>query len=282
MNDPWLTDDEFRARTIMAPEDVERLQGVAQTRGVADTLATDATAETPLASVEYTGNVVGVRFFPDVALIANGSNYATLTVYKRSQDGTQTEIATVNTSAVGWTPGVPVQLAIVAAPVANGDTLTYAIAKTGTGVIVPTGRFVAKLSVNFITTRIVTRQAHFEARLRKRYAIPFADPVPEVALKWLTDVLTKDCFDRRGRNPTSAEDQAAIDGPHDAALAEIKEAADAVNGLFELPLRDDQPNVNGVSKAGPLSYSETSPYVSMDLQACKGREEDFNRTGSNS
>ena len=281
MTTAYLTDDQFRARaTAITPADVERLQGVSAKRLVGDVTAADITAETPLGVAEYDANVVAVKFTPDAVLAADAVNNATVNLYKRAADGTQTLIASLQTSALGWTAGIPVRLAISAAPVSADDTFTYAITKSGTGVVVPTGEFVVKLDSNFVTTRLVANTAYIEARLRKRYDVPFAAPVPEVVTRWLVDMTTKDCFDRRGRNPTSDQDQNAIDKPFDAAIADIKEAADAKDGLFDLPLRDDQRNVTGVTKGAPLSYSETSPYVSMDLQRKQARDEDASGTGT--
>ncbi len=53
----------------------------------------------------------------------------------------------------------------------------------------------------------------------------------------------------------------------------MKEAADSAEGLFELPLRADL-ETSGVSKGGPLGYTEASPYRWTDRQADDGRNED--------
>lgn len=278
----YLSDSDFAARTIMAPADVERLRGHAFARGVADTLATDVTTETPVANVEYTGNVVVAKFYPDNAVTADPANYATLSIFKRDAGGAQTLIAVVDTSALGWMPGVPVRLAIVAPGVTVDDTLTYAVTKHGTGVVVPSGRVALRLDVNFVTTRLRANQAYIDARLAKRYPVPFASPAPEAVCRWLADMTTKDCFARRGYNPTSAEDATAIDAPAQRALDELKEAADSDQGLFDLPIRDDQPGTTGISKGAPFVYSERSPYVAMDLQRSQGRDEDAAGAGSRS
>jgi hypothetical protein len=64
-----------------------------------------------------------------------------------------------------------------------------------------------------------------------------------------------------------------------AAMEEIKEAANADTGLFELPLRADT-TASGISKGGPLGYTEASPYVWTDEQARAGRDEDSRRGGT--
>jgi phage gp36-like protein len=111
-----------------------------------------------------------------------------------------------------------------------------------------------------------------DARLTKRYAVPFETPVPEAVLSWLTRIVTHRVCLRRGVDPTDQQ-AADIKADHDEAKAEIKEAADSNESLFELPLRADT-TASGISKGAPRSYSEQSPYVWMDGQACTGREED--------
>jgi hypothetical protein len=59
----------------------------------------------------------------------------------------------------------------------------------------------------------------------------------------------------------------------DDALAWLKEAADAKDGLIDLPLRADT-TASGISRGGPLAYTETSPYAWTDVQAETGRSED--------
>src|SRR5262249_1029155 len=111
----------------------------------------------------------------------------------------------------------------------------------------------------FVVQQCTSYQAWIESRLRKRYAIPFATPVPEIALIGLVALVTLACYMRRGWNPSSAENQSILDADT-RARDEIKEAADSKDGLFDLPLRNDT-GASGVSAGGPLGYSETSPYV---------------------
>lgn len=267
----------------MAPTDVDRLQGVAYSRGVGDVNATDVTPETSMVASEYAANVVRVSFTPDASLVANGANYATLAVYKRDSNGVQTLIASVQTIANGWTTGVPVLLTVAGGGVNPGDVFTYAVTKTGTGVIVPTGRFVVKLDTNFITTRIAIRSTFLEGRLRKRgYVIPFQGPDLVTIQGWLMALVQKDAFDRRGYNPSSADDAAAIVEPYNQALADVKEAADSQNGLLDLALNTTNASTSGVTAGGPLGYSETSPYVWADIQQQNGAIEDQAGAGTSS
>jgi hypothetical protein len=106
--------------------------------------------------------------------------------------------------------------------------------------------------------------AWIDARLRKRYAAPFAAPVQPVVRRWLTQLVTLKALLAWGFHPESPQD-ALIEKQHDLATAEIKEAADAETGLFDLPLRADT-TATGISKGGPLAYSEASPYTWMDRQ----------------
>lgn len=126
---------------------------------------------------------------------------------------------------------------------------------------------------DFLQTRLNDWSAWMNARLRKRYAVPFATPYPVAVLHWLTALVTLDAYGKLGWQPSSESDSASIITPAGEAKTEIKEAADSKEGLFDLPLRANT-TAEGISKGGPLSYSETSPYRWADLQAETGREED--------
>lgn len=86
----------------------------------------------------------------------------------------------------------------------------------------------------WILARAAAIQSRIDARLRKRYAAPFTSP-PGVVLGWLGALLTVDMYTHRGVAPSDAQ-MVTIQAQADQALAEIKEAADAVQGLFDLPL----------------------------------------------
>ena len=114
------------------------------------------------------------------------------------------------------------------------------------------------------------------ARLRKRYAVPFAAPTPPIILRWLNKLATREAYHARGYNPSSKEDQVAIEDAANRIEVELKEAADSKDGLFELPLRADNAS-SGVAVGGPLSYSETSPYKWTDVQRSAAELEDTSR-----
>lgn len=120
--------------------------------------------------------------------------------------------------------------------------------------------------------------AHIDARLSKRYDAPFNVPAPICVQGWLAKIVTEAAYRKRGYDPTDAQGKEYV-ADRDTALAEIKEAADAVDGLFDLPLRADT-NASGISKGGPRAYSEQSPYVFTDQQSRVGTNEDSNGGGT--
>lgn len=117
----------------------------------------------------------------------------------------------------------------------------------------------------FLDAQIVMAKGRLYAQLRKRYAVPFADPAPEIFLGWVATCVTPVAYRKRGWNP-SDEQSAAIEQDRKDALAEVQLAADAQNGLFDLPLRENT-TADGISLGGPLGYSEPSPYDWRDAQA---------------
>jgi hypothetical protein len=118
----------------------------------------------------------------------------------------------------------------------------------------------------YIVAKLDEETAWINGRLRKRYAVPFKDPVPTIVLAWLAKIVTPAIYKKRGWNPSSEEDQDILKGAENAR-AEAKEAADSNEGLFELPLRQDLPGTTGVQFGGPLGYSEADPYTWTDRQA---------------
>jgi hypothetical protein len=74
-----------------------------------------------------------------------------------------------------------------------------------------------------------------------------------------------DMYRRRGWAPAD-EQSLEIEQARKDALAEIQLAADAENGLFDLPLLEGS-NESGISRGEPFGYSEASPYDWLDRQA---------------
>lgn len=114
--------------------------------------------------------------------------------------------------------------------------------------------------------------SQIDARLTKRYAAPFASPYPLAVKGWLARVVTVRALRRLGVDSTD-EQYADMKADAEAAWAEIKEAADSNEGLYELPLRADTTET-GISRGGPYGYAEQSPYVWTDKQVADGRAED--------
>ena len=133
-------------------------------------------------------------------------------------------------------------------------------------------------SAGWIDVQLAYWSKWIDARLLKRYQAPFASPYPVAVQGWLSRIVTLRCYLRRGVDPTDPQ-FAEIKGDAEKAEAEIKEAADAKEGLFELPLRADV-DANGVTRGGPMAYSETSPYVWTDRQRSVATDEDRNKRGT--
>lgn len=116
----------------------------------------------------------------------------------------------------------------------------------------------------FIESSISMHQNLINDQLRKRYDVPFAEP-NETVLGWLTALVTLHAYEKRGFNPSSEQDQRII-ARAEKAEAQIKEAADSVTGLFDLPLKASETASSGVTQGGPFGYSEASPYDWTDRQ----------------
>lgn len=141
------------------------------------------------------------------------------------------------------------------------------------------------LEAGWILRQVERVGSAINARLVKRYAVPFgADgtprtDVPGIIEDWIVAIVTLRAYAKRGFNPSDAMADVAIVQPAAEAEAAIKEAANSETGLFELPLLDSDV-VGGVTKTGPLAYTETSPFVWTDVQSEAGYAEDAARSGT--
>jgi hypothetical protein len=110
--------------------------------------------------------------------------------------------------------------------------------------------------------------AWIDSRLKKRYAAPFAASpnTPTVILGWLVRILDAELYLKIGINPRDEQAATVVQERAAEAKTEVKEAADSREGLFELPLRSDQPEVTGITRAAPLGYTEQSPYTWIGIQ----------------
>lgn len=132
---------------------------------------------------------------------------------------------------------------------------------------------VETIQPGWIDRKLRAASRFVDARLRKRYTVPFEAPYPDAVLDWVARLTDPRTLKKRG---VDATDEQFVDIVADAnmAMEEIKEAADGEVGLFDLPALDTA-DASAISKGAPLGYSERSPYVSGDIQEEIGREEDF-------
>ena len=117
-----------------------------------------------------------------------------------------------------------------------------------------------------------------DARLRKRYSVPFSSPYPDQVCDWVARLMDVALLMKRGVDATDEQFISIVDDSK-RAREEIKEAADAEEGLFDLPVLDTA-DASAISKGAPLGYSEASPYVGADVQEEIGRDEDLDGSGS--
>lgn len=129
---------------------------------------------------------------------------------------------------------------------------------------------IKSLAPTWLARALEDFSSEIDARLRKRYKVPFTAPAPAIVKRWLHVLVTPQAYRKRGVNPSDTQ-ITSVDADAANALAEIKEAADCVAGLFDLPLLDTADG-SAIVKAGPLGYSEASPYTWMDVQADAIRE----------
>jgi hypothetical protein len=121
-------------------------------KAIADGAAGTQGAESVLGTAPNAAStVVAVRFSPAASLTADNTNYATLFVYRRAASNqAQTTIASVITQITGsgnWTAWKEVDLTLSNTALTANDVITYAITKTGTGVVVPAGNWQVLISI---------------------------------------------------------------------------------------------------------------------------------------
>lgn len=116
----------------------------------------------------------------------------------------------------------------------------------------------------WVANQLAFWSSWIDARLAKRYQTPFPTPYPIAVTGWLSRLVTQQLYLKRGVDPTDRQ-ASVIQEQDKEARAEIQEAADAVDGRFELPLRQGDPT-DGVSKGFPLGYAEPTAYDWTDAQ----------------
>lgn len=134
------------------------------------------------------------------------------------------------------------------------------------------------IAPGFIAGQLELESANVDARLAKRYAVPFSSPYPIAVRGWVARLVTRTAYLKRGIDPNDPQ-WVSYDEDSKAAKAEILEAANSETGLYELPLRSDTA-ASGLRAPSPLGYSEASPYVWADRQGSTARDEDVAGEGS--
>ncbi len=117
----------------------------------------------------------------------------------------------------------------------------------------------------WLDAQLATNSALIDSILAKRYATPFASPAPEPVLNWLTRLVTTQLYFKVGFDPTDAQ-AAQIMADQAVVMAELKEAANAATGMYELPLRSDQPTSRGIAKRSFIGRADQTPFDWQDRQ----------------
>jgi hypothetical protein len=135
------------------------------------------------------------------------------------------------------------------------------------------------LTPGWVDAKCAVISGSIDTRLNKRYACPFGSPAPLIVQEWMERLLTYEAWLKRGVQ-SNDEQWKEVAKLRDQANSEIKEAADAVNGLFDLPLLASGVGGSAIVKGMPKAYSEQSPYVGMDQQRRVGVNEDQSGGGT--
>jgi hypothetical protein len=116
----------------------------------------------------------------------------------------------------------------------------------------------------WIAGQIAQVESRVNARLRKRYTVPFVAPIPEVILGVVTAIVTHRAYLKLGVRSTD-ETFVEIREQSKDALETLREIADSTAGLYDLPLTNAEA-ASAVTQATPFGYSEATPYDFMDRQ----------------
>jgi hypothetical protein len=117
----------------------------------------------------------------------------------------------------------------------------------------------------YLLGRLTFETGWIKARLAKRYAVEGFDAnPPDIVKSWLCAIVTLWAYKKLGFGALNPEDSDTVKDA-ETARAEVKEAADSEDGLFDLPMRQDV-QASGISQGGPLGYAEASPYTANDRQ----------------
>jgi hypothetical protein len=117
---------------------------------------------------------------------------------------------------------------------------------------------------NWLEGQLEIWSRQIDAKLRKRYAAPFGEPVPITIKLWLSALVTWPLYLKRGIDPTDTM-VSEVKEAHRDAWKEVCDAADQKEGRTDLPLRADT-TATGITKGGPMSITEASPYTWTTVQ----------------
>lgn len=252
---PYLDIAGFKRRSVMVPTDVDALESL-YPGFVAARVALQSSFINSRLRKRY-GNAGQQNSLPlgqtAPALVAAGTSPPGVSLTGRPILGSLQVILSIDgaggltVATFKWSPDGGLSWS-------TGVTTASAVALAGTG-----------MSANFSVGSYSTDNVYAAAT-----------PVPEAVLGWLVALVTRDAFLRRGMNPQDPAMQMIVD-ECTVALADLKEAADSTDGLFDLPASEDLDSA--VTTGGPQFYSETSPYVFADLQRQQGTAEDSSGRG---
>jgi hypothetical protein len=119
-------------------------------------------------------------------------------------------------------------------------------------------------SPGWILQKLISNSAEIDARLAKRFDVPFSVPYPEIVQDWLERIVTPRVYVKRGVNPSDEQFQ-MLQADAEAVWKAIAEAADSNIGLYDLPLRQDT-STTGIARGTPQVYAEPSPYDWTSVQ----------------
>jgi hypothetical protein len=111
-------------------------------------------------------------------------------------------------------------------------------------------------------------ESEIDDTLRRRYAVPFVDPVPRAVKRWAAQLIDEQfVLYRRLPGSTEAQDDGVL-GRAARARTEMQNAANPdVPAHPELPLAADKPESSGVVKGGPHVVSFLTGFDYFDSVA---------------
>lgn len=117
----------------------------------ADAMAADTTDACFYQHIGGTARIVSVNYLPDGTLTGHASNYATLSLLRGTVGAFDTAFSRATDTATTDDMAADTPWALTASStdadmdVAEGDIFKFAIAKTGSGVVVPAGALVVQI-----------------------------------------------------------------------------------------------------------------------------------------